>query len=164
MKTRNHFRTLVPFKVLICLLVMAAMQIVITSCNDVNRPEKVIAAPVPPPPSPKAVSDSVYNTVDEMPVFAGGEAGILKYIKDNTVYPAEAVKNKITGKVFVKFIVGKDCSISDVKILKGVDQLLDTEAIRVVRTLPEFEKPAIKDGNPVSVQYIVPITFALKLK
>ena len=107
-------------------------------------------------------TDTVYIDVDEMPVFPEGDNGLLKYIAENTKYPEDAKINGVTGKVIVKFVVEKDCSVSNVAIVKGVYPSLDSEAIRVVSSLPKFEKPAKKNGETVSVQYMVPITFALK--
>jgi TonB family protein len=97
-----------------------------------------------------------------MPEFKEGDIGLLRFIAENTRYPEQAKKDKITGKVLVKFIVEKDCSVSNVAILEGVNPLLDTEAVRVVNTLPKFESPGFKAGAAVRVNYIIPITFALK--
>ena len=106
--------------------------------------------------------DIPFVQVDEMPVFPGGNIAILKYIADNSRYPEEAKKNKITGKVIVRFIVEKDCSVSEVTILQSVNPELDAEAVRVVKTLPKFEKPAKNGGVAVRVFYMLPITFDLK--
>jgi TonB family protein len=109
-----------------------------------------------------AVIDTPLVQVSEMPEFPGGDMAILKYIAQNTVYPEEAKKNKITGKVIVRFIVEKDCTISDVTVLQSVNPQLDAEAVRVIKTLPKFEKPAKNEGKVVRVYYMIPITFALK--
>jgi TonB family protein len=107
------------------------------------------------------IRDTVLVYVEEMPVFPGGDNALLKFIGENSTYPETSKKNGITGKVVVKFIVEKDCSISDVTVLQSVDPLLDAEAVRVVKKLPRFEKPAKNHGKPVAVWYMVPITFAL---
>lgn len=109
-----------------------------------------------------AKQDSIYEEVDEMPLFPDGDSGLLKYISTNTRYPEEAKKNNVTGKVLIKFIVGKDCTVSGVKVLTGVNPAIDAEAVRVISSLPKFEKPARKAGKTVSVYYVVPITFSLK--
>jgi TonB family protein len=116
----------------------------------------------PPPPAEVSSTDKVYTEVDELPVFKGGDANLLKYIAENTKYPEEAKKNKITGKVIVKLVVEKDCSVSNVGILESVNALLDAEAVRVVSTLPKFETPGKKAGESVRVNYMIPITFTLK--
>ncbi len=110
----------------------------------------------------KKTSEEVYSQVDSMPVFPGGDNALLKYIADNANYPEESKKNNVTGRVLVKFVVHKDCHISDVIVEKSIDPLLDTEALRVVRSLPKFEKPGIRDGKAVNVEFIIPITFSLK--
>jgi periplasmic protein TonB len=119
---------------------------------------KVIAVQQNPQPAQK---DIPFVQVDEMPVFPGGDTALLKYIGNNTVYPEAAKKKGITGKVIIRFIVEKDCSVSEPEILKSVDPLLDAEAIKVINSLPRFEKPAKNNGVPVRVFYMLPITFAL---
>jgi len=121
--------------------------------------------PLPPPPPPPATSDKEgegYTIVDQMPQFPGGDQGMLKFIAENTRYPKEAKDHNITGKVITRFLVEKDGTVSNVSVLKGVSPLLDAEAVRVVGSLPAFEKPGIKDGKPVAVWYMLPITFSLK--
>ena len=113
------------------------------------------------PPASGTVRDTVLVYVEEMPVYPGGDNALLKYIGDNSIYPEAAKKSGTTGKVIVKFIVEKDCSISDVTVLQSVDPQLDAEAVRVVKSLPKFEKPAKNHGKPVAVWYMVPISFAL---
>jgi len=102
-----------------------------------------------------------FVVVEEMPMFPGGDAELLKYIGLNTVYPDIAKENNIQGRVIVRFCVTAKGGVSQVSILKGVDPELDKEAIRVVNTLPSF-KPGKQGGKPVPVWYMVPITFTLK--
>jgi protein TonB len=102
-----------------------------------------------------------FVVVEEMPMFPGGDAELLKYIAANTIYPEVAKENNIQGRVIVRFCVTAKGGVSQVSILKGVDPELDAEAIRVVNTLPEF-KPGKQGGKPVPVWYMVPITFTLK--
>jgi TonB family protein len=127
-----------------------------------TKPSTVTPPPPPAPPADVSSTDKVYTEVDELPVFKGGDANLLKYIAENTKYPEEAKKNKITGKVIVKLVVEKDCSVSNVGILESVNALLDAEAVRVVSTLPKFETPGKKAGESVRVNYMIPITFTLK--
>jgi TonB family protein len=142
---------------------MVTLIFMITSCGKtVNSGtaggEATAAQPAPQPTK----TDIPFVQVDEMPVFPDGDNGILKYISENTVYPEEAKKNNITGKVIVRFVVEKDCSVSDATIIKSVDPLLDAEALKVISSLPKFEKPAKNGGVAVRVYYMVPITFSLK--
>jgi protein TonB len=102
-----------------------------------------------------------FVVVEEMPMFPGGDAELLKYIALNTQYPEVAKENNIQGRVIVRFCVTSKGGVSQVSILKGVDPELDKEAIRVVNTLPTF-KPGKQGGKPVPVWYMVPITFTLK--
>jgi periplasmic protein TonB len=102
-----------------------------------------------------------FVVVEEMPMFPGGDAELLKYIAEHTTYPDIAKENNIQGRVIVRFCVTAKGGVSQVSILKGVDPELDAEAIRVVNTLPGF-KPGKQGGKPVPVWYMVPITFTLK--
>jgi periplasmic protein TonB len=102
-----------------------------------------------------------FIVVEEMPVFPGGDQGLLKYIMENTKYPEIAKENNIQGKVIVKFCVTSKGGVDLVSIFKGVDPELDAEAIRVVKTLPPF-KPGKQGGKPVRVWFSVPINFQIK--
>ncbi len=99
--------------------------------------------------------------VEEMPEPQGGTAGLLRFIGENTIYPAIARENYIQGKVIVKFCVTARGGIDLVSVLKGVDPALDEEAIRVVKSLPAF-RPGKQGGKPVPVWYTVPINFQIK--
>ncbi|HLN21018.1 MAG TPA: energy transducer TonB [Bacteroidales bacterium] len=102
-----------------------------------------------------------FVVVEEMPMYPGGDAELLKYIAANVVYPEVAKENNIQGRVIVRFCVTAKGGVSQVSVLKGVDPELDAEAVRVVNTLPAF-KPGKQGGKPVPVWYMVPITFTLK--
>jgi len=167
MKTKKSSKAVVNLKILMVLPVIAAVMLFVSGCNQGNKSADVgieVAPPPPPPPPPVADTDSdtPLQDVDEMPVFKGGDAGIINYIAQNTQYPEQAKKNGIQGKVIVRFAVEKDGSVDKILVLEGVDPELDKEAMRVVSTLPAFEKPGIKDGKEVSVWYMIPINFTLK--
>jgi protein TonB len=102
-----------------------------------------------------------FVVVEEMPMFPGGDAELLKFIADHTQYPEIAKENNIQGKVIVRFCVTAKGGVNQVSVLKGVDPELDKEAMRVVTTLPPF-KPGKQGGKPVPVWYMVPIAFTLK--
>jgi len=102
-----------------------------------------------------------FVVVEEMPMFPGGDAELLKFIGEHTNYPEVAKENNIQGRVIVRFCVTAKGGVSQVSVLKGVDPELDAEAMRVVTTLPPF-KPGKQGGKPVPVWYMVPITFTLK--
>ena len=101
-----------------------------------------------------------YVVVEEMPMFPGGDSALLAYIGKNTKYPEAAKTNGIEGRVIVRFCVTDVGGIDRISVLKGVDPVLDAEAIRVVNTLPKW-KPGRQGGKPVNVWYMVPITFGL---
>jgi TonB family protein len=102
-----------------------------------------------------------FVVVEEMPMFPGGDSALLGFIARNTKYPEKAKANGIEGRVIIRFCVTDVGGIDRVSVLKGVDAELDNEAIRVVKTLPQF-KPGKQGGKPVNVWYMVPITFGLK--
>lgn len=105
--------------------------------------------------------DSIYEIVEVMPVFPGGEAGMMKYLSDNIKYPEEAMKADIEGRVLTRFIINSDGSISDVEISKSVHPLLDAEALRVVNEMPNWT-PGKVNGKAVKVRFMLPITFRLQ--
>jgi TonB family protein len=146
----------------ILMILLTAFLFAGISCAKTTDPGKAGSGSVASqPPAASTTPDTVYVYVDQMPLFPDGDTALLKFIAENTVYPESAKKNNITGKVIVKFVVGKDCMVSDVSVLQGVEPSLDAEAIRVIKSLPKFEKPAISNGKPVAVWYMVPITYAL---
>lgn len=99
--------------------------------------------------------------VEEMPEFPGGLSALLRYVSENLKYPEEALENNIQGKVVLKFAVGVDGSPDRLEVLKGVDPLLDNEALRIVNTLPRF-RPGKQNGVPVPVWFTLPVVFQIK--
>lgn len=104
--------------------------------------------------------EEFFMVVENMPEFPGGDAGLMKYIQNNVKYPPIAKEYNITGKVYVSFIVDKSGSVTDVKIVRGVDKSLDAEALRVVKSLPKY-KPGKQRGKAVRVMFTIPINFTL---
>ena len=96
-----------------------------------------------------------------MPKFPGGDAELMKYIQEHLRYPTMAAENNIQGKVVVQFVVTKNGSIGEVKVIRSRDQDLDKEAVRVVKSLPNFI-PGRMNGQPVNVWYTLPIYFKLQ--
>ena len=120
-------------------------------------------APPPPPAAVKSatVNDSVvFEVVEEMPDFPGGQSALMEYLAKNIKYPATAHENGKQGRVIVMFVVKKDGSISDVKTVRGVDPYLDKEAERVIAAMPNW-KPGKQRGQAVNVRFTVPVTFRL---
>jgi len=104
--------------------------------------------------------DEFFMVVENMPIFPGGDLGLMKYIQKHVKYPAIAKEYNITGKVYVSFIVDKSGSVTNVKIVRGVDKNLDAEAVRVVKSLPKY-KPGKQRGKAVRVMFTIPINFTL---
>jgi periplasmic protein TonB len=100
-------------------------------------------------------------SVEEMPVFPGGEEALLKFIAGSIKYPEEAAANGIQGRVTLRFVVSSDGSVKRVEVLRGIDPVLNTEAIRVVSSLPKW-KPGKQNGKAVPVWFFVPVNFKLK--
>ena len=125
------------------------------------RNDIAVAAP-PPPPAPKPeVSNKVFEVVEEMPSFPGGAVALNAFLSSNTKYPVVAQENGVQGRVIVGFVVERDGSISDVKVLRSVDPSLDREATRVVKSMPKWT-PGKQNGSTVRVKYTVPVVFRLQ--
>ncbi|WP_175631058.1 M56 family metallopeptidase [Bacteroides acidifaciens] len=106
-------------------------------------------------------TEPTFKVVETIPKFPGGTAGLMKYLARNIKYPTIAQKNKEQGRVIIKMVVGKDGSLSDIKVLRSVSPSLDAEAIRVVGNMPKWE-PGQQRGQAVAVEYTLPIVFRLQ--
>lgn len=106
-------------------------------------------------------NDMVFDVVEVMPQFPGGQIAMLQYLMKNIKYPEQAMKEGIQGRVTVRFIVEKDGSISDVKPVLSVHPLLNKEAVRVVKSMPKWS-PGKHNGKPVRVRFNLPVMFKLK--
>ena len=105
--------------------------------------------------------EKVFTAVEQMPQFPGGEAELMKYISNNIKYPTMAMENNIQGRVVVQFVVTSTGKIGEVKVVRSKDPDLDKEAVRVVKSLPNFI-PGKMNGQAVNVWYTLPITFKLQ--
>lgn len=125
----------------------------------VLKAKEDIAAPEPP----KHVVEEtkIFTVVEQMPMYPGGDAALMGYLRDNIHYPTVAAENGVQGRVVVGFVVERDGSITDVKILRGVDPSLDREAMRVVKSMPRWN-PGKQNGSAVRVKYQVPVSFRLQ--
>ncbi len=113
----------------------------------------------PDPIDPDA--GKIFTVVEEMPTFPGGEQKLFEYIISKTKYPTIARENGISGRVYVTFVVDKDGKIKDAKLLRGIGAGCDEEALRVVRSMPDW-KPGRQNGRNVPVQFNLPVNFTLK--
>ena len=106
-------------------------------------------------------NQKVFDIVEQMPEYPGGQAALFEYLSKNIKYPADAEKKKVEGKVFVTFVVDTDGKITDVSLMRKVFPSLDAEAIRVISAMPNWI-PGKQKGQVVRVKYTVPIMFRLK--
>lgn len=116
-----------------------------------------------PPPVKKEVTEEIFVVVEEQPEYPGGQEAMMKFLSDSIVYPDEAKAKGIQGRVICNFVVMKDGSIDDVNVVRGVDPLLDAEAVRVLKSMPAW-KPGKQRGQAVNVRYTLPLEFRLDNK
>jgi protein TonB len=129
--------------------------------NDEAEGEVLKAKEVIADEKPKEEESKVFDVVEQMPEFPGGQAALLKWITEHIKYPAVAEENGIQGRVIATFVVERDGSVTDVQVARGVDPSLDKEAIRVLKQMPRWN-PGKQNGAPVRVKYTVPVTFKLQ--
>ncbi len=101
-----------------------------------------------------------FAVVEDKPIFPGGDAALMKFIANNTKYPEIAKENGIQGRVFIQFVIDKTGRVTRCQVAKGVDPYLDSEALRVVKMLPNWS-PGKQRGKAVPVTFVVPINFKL---
>jgi protein TonB len=104
--------------------------------------------------------DELFTIVEQNPEFEGGEAGLVAFLRQNMVYPPNARRMQVEGTVYVSFIVNKNGSISDVKVMRGIMKECDREAVRVVEMMPPW-KPGKQNGRSVNVRFTMPLKFRL---
>ena len=109
----------------------------------------------------KPEPEQVFTAVEQMPQFPGGDAALMKFLSSNINYPQVAMENGVQGRVIVQFVVTKNGSVGEVKVIRSVDRDLDKEAIRLCKSLPKFI-PGKMNGHDVNVWYTLPITFKLQ--
>lgn len=129
--------------------------------DDINLIKEHKEEVVQEKPREEKKKEEVFTHVEQMPKFPGGDAELYKFIINNLNYPAMAIENNVQGRVVVQFVVTKDGSIGNVKVVRSVDRDLDNEAIRVCKKLPKFI-PGKQNGQPVNVWYTLPVTFELQ--
>lgn len=127
------------------------------AAGEVLKAKEVIAQPEPP----KEEETKVFEVVEQMPSFPGGQAALLQYLSNNIKYPQIAMENGVSGRVVCTFVVERDGSITDIRVARGVDPSLDKEAIRVLKSMPHWI-PGKQNGSAVRVKFTVPVTFKLQ--
>ena len=134
-----------------------ADQTIVLTESDTKKDVKVVASA----PQTVVSDDQTFSVVEQMPEYPGGMRAGLEFMARNLRYPTKAQEAGKQGCVIVQFVVRKDGSLSDFKVLRPVDPWLDAEAIRVISTMPKW-KPGMQDGKPVSVKFTLPVTFMLE--
>lgn len=163
-RTRNIGRTkYVMFLPLAALLmVVSNIETVARSVQHINKdvPTTESIKPEAPSVAPKDTAD-IFEVVEQMPVFPnGGFAGLMRYLGENIRYPEAAKNAGKQGRVTVQFVVEKDGSISNAKVIRNVDPALDQEAVRVISEMPKWQ-PGMQRGEAVRVKFTVPVMFRL---
>ncbi len=153
------------------LIVFTASLVILTTFPSCGRSKKGLTSlekldppPLPPPPQkmPSMTgSDTTWDMTNQIPLYPGGEELLMKHIARNINYPAAAREKGIQGRVVVKFMITSKGRVNGYEIYKSVSPELDSEALRVIKSITRFE-PAIIEGKPVSGWYYLPVNFKLQ--
>ena len=127
------------------------------AAGEVLKAKEVIAQPEPP----KEEETKVFDYAEQPPTFPGGPSALNEYLSKTIKYPVAAEENGIQGRVIVQFVVEKDGSITDVRVVRSVDPSLDKEAIRVAKSMPRWI-PGKQNGSAVRVKFTLPVSFRLQ--
>lgn len=133
----------------------------VASFQEEKKQRVAATTPVKEPVKKSSGKDSHENLEDQDPSFPGGDAACFEWIKDNIKYPTEAIEKGIEGRVIVQFVVIKDGKITNEKVVRSVDPLLDEEALRVIRSMPDWI-PAKRDRQNIDLLFTLPLTFRLQ--
>lgn len=139
------------------------------SCSqDASQTEDAkeeVVAPVSPEakeaPADSTAKEEVFMVAEQMPEFPGGMKEMLKFLQENVKYPENAMKNNVQGRVIVQFVIEKDGTPTEFKVLRSVDPDLDAEALRVMKAMPKW-KPGMQKGQVVRVKFTVPVSFKIQ--
>ena len=107
------------------------------------------------------MENKIYDVAEVLPEFPGGTSALMQWLRNNMHYPQAALEAGIQGRVYVRFIVEKDGSITNAEVLRTIDPLLNAEALRLVNAMPKWS-PAKVDGKPVRFRYTIPISFQIQ--
>ena len=141
------------------IVLLASLLLTVTSFTQEN--EAVSEPPVKAPPT-KTEEVKIYDVVDEPAQFPGGQEALMKFLKDNIIYPESALKNKKEGRCYLKFVISDTGIISNITVLKGVPNCpeCDAEAVRVLKLMPNWE-PGKIDRKPVRQSMMIPVLFRI---
>jgi len=129
--------------------------------DDKNKVVAISAPVTSSAPIEEEEDNVVFQVVEKMPSFPGGDAALFKFLNENVKYPVIAQENGVQGRVICQFVVNRDGSIVDVEVVRSVDASLDKEAIRVIKSMPKWS-PGQQRGKPVRVKYTLPVNFKLQ--
>ena len=132
-----------------------------TKDRNIEAVRNDIAVNTPPPAPKEEVTNKVFDVVEVMPSYPGGQGALLCYLSTHVKYPVVAQENGVQGRVTVSFVVERDGSITDVHVVRSVDPSLDREAARVVSSMPNWQ-PGKQNGSAVRVKFNVPVQFKLQ--
>ena len=135
-------------------------EVEIVSEDNQNKVQDIVKVPIAPiEEDPDLVT--VFRVVEKMPEFPGGTVELMKYLNSNVKYPIIAQENGIQGRVIVQFTVRRDGSIDDIEVVRSADPNLDKEAIRVIKSMPNWT-PGEQRGKKVNCKFTVPVVFKLQ--
>ena len=156
MMNKKRTRTVSRIKYALFAPLAAALRIVsnISCTSTENKKDSTEAT------ESRAVEGEVFQVVEEMPEFPGGMGECMKFLSKNIKFPAQAAENGIQGRVIIQMVVTKEGDIAEAKVVRGVDPLLDAEALRVINSMPKW-KPGKQRGEAVNVKYTIPVMFKL---
>ena len=149
--------------------IVFSLLIIATAMNFAQAQNQNNVSPSPGAPPVKHTEQKEYSMIngervfmkaDVMPSFPGGENAFSEYLKTNLKYPEQAKSSKVFGRVYVSFTIGRDGTVKNVTLLRGIGSGCDEEALRVINLMPKWN-PGQKDGRAVAVQYNLPINFTL---
>ena len=132
-----------------------------TKDRNIEAVRNDIAVNTPPPAPKEEVTNKVFDVVEVMPSYPGGQGALLSYLSTHVKYPVVAQENGVQGRVTVSFVVERDGSITDVHVVRSVDPSLDREAARVISSMPNWQ-PGKQNGSAVRVKFNVPVQFKLQ--
>jgi TonB family protein len=172
MMTKERTASIANIKLIVVIPIVTVVFLAVSAYREIpsapviEKPKSALLdygtlPPPPPPPPPPAEEYDPFVVVEEMPTFPGGDAALLQFIGEKTIYPESAKTQNIQGKVIIRFCISPKGKVVMASVLKGVSPELDKEALRVVNTLPVFV-PGKQGGKAVPVWYMVPIAFTLQ--
>ena len=159
MKNKQTSKLFAGFKCLLFAISTLVLLVVVVAPAGVNAQNKKVKKAQTHKDT--TTDDKVYDVCEQMPTYEGGDAALLKYLGENWKLPDEYKERGIQGRMVVGFIVEKDGSLTNVKVLRAVDIAIDAEVLRVVKGMPKWI-PGRQNGKRVRVRYLLPIHICLQ--